>query len=336
LVQDFAWKLRVTAAALGASTRKDLARAFRRANPATTFEVDRAAKWLQGRARPREQSLYEDWAAVLDLGRPAAWLGECGPEEFLEAVCARHGVAAEALRRRAEAFVRPRPAAAAAADRRHHLCGTFACYRHAFSPYYRGRLIRASMVIEQAAGAGAPSLRARYAESLPTGVVRPEGPVGYAGRSLYVDLSVAAGDGDLARAFFSLFMPAPPASVLAGLHCGATLIGALPEPSCSRLAIVRVPHEDAASVERSNRYMEPGESVARDLAALGLAAGRPGELDARLDRLLRGGPGGGLDQLDAAEYTALVATLDRAWLDTLARRRGPSAPEPVAPAIAEA
>jgi hypothetical protein len=58
-------KLRLTGAALGTVTLKDLAAAFRRINPATRFDIDRAHKWLQGRARPREAQVYEDWAQSL-------------------------------------------------------------------------------------------------------------------------------------------------------------------------------------------------------------------------------------------------------------------------------
>jgi hypothetical protein len=47
-------KLRVTAAVLGTITIKDLGAAFRRINPATPFDTDRAHKWMQGRASPRQ------------------------------------------------------------------------------------------------------------------------------------------------------------------------------------------------------------------------------------------------------------------------------------------
>src|SRR4030095_10089810 len=62
LAREIDRKLRLTAAFLGAATRKDLARAFHRVNAATPFDVERAHKWLQGRATPREPQVYEDWA----------------------------------------------------------------------------------------------------------------------------------------------------------------------------------------------------------------------------------------------------------------------------------
>ena len=50
-------KLRLTAALLGTSTRKDLAMAFRKINPTTSFDIERADKWLQGRSRPRDRQI---------------------------------------------------------------------------------------------------------------------------------------------------------------------------------------------------------------------------------------------------------------------------------------
>ena len=71
MATDIGRKLCLTAALVGAVTRKDLAAAFRRVDPATPFDLGRAHKWLQGRSRPRERRVYEDWARLVDLGEPA-------------------------------------------------------------------------------------------------------------------------------------------------------------------------------------------------------------------------------------------------------------------------
>ncbi len=73
MAHDINRKLRVTATLLSAVTCKDLAAAFRRVNPITSFDIERAHNWIQGCARPREFRLYEDWARVLDLERSGAW-----------------------------------------------------------------------------------------------------------------------------------------------------------------------------------------------------------------------------------------------------------------------
>jgi len=84
------------------ATHKDLAAAFRRVNPATPFDVDRAYKWLQGRAQPREQQIYEDWSKVLGLDRPGQWIADCDAEAFLDEICVRHGRDREDLLHRLE------------------------------------------------------------------------------------------------------------------------------------------------------------------------------------------------------------------------------------------
>jgi hypothetical protein len=101
---DISRKLCLTAAWLCANSRKELAAAFRRVNAATTFDVQRAHKWLQGRASPRGRGVYEDWARLVGLDESADWIAECSAETFLERLCGIHGVAPKPLRRRADAF----------------------------------------------------------------------------------------------------------------------------------------------------------------------------------------------------------------------------------------
>ena len=74
MARDIDRKLRVTAAVLGLITRKDLAAAFRRVNAATTFDIERAHKWLQGRSSPRDARLYQDWVLVLGIDQSAEWI----------------------------------------------------------------------------------------------------------------------------------------------------------------------------------------------------------------------------------------------------------------------
>ena len=55
MTQEFAIKLRLTAALLGCGTHKDLCARFRAVNPSTGFDLTRSEKWLQGRAIGLEQ-----------------------------------------------------------------------------------------------------------------------------------------------------------------------------------------------------------------------------------------------------------------------------------------
>ncbi|MFZ1429187.1 MAG: hypothetical protein WAS21_20720 [Geminicoccaceae bacterium] len=327
MVRDFDGKLRLTAALLGVSTRKGLAGAFHRVNPATTFDLERAAKWLQGRAHPREQALYADWAAIVGLDRPLAWLLECDLDAFASALGSRHGVEVDVLTRRAAAFgrggrVARSPETAPAAPT--FLCGRFVSYRHAFSPYYRGRILRASLSVE--AGDNG-ELVVSYEETLPTGPVRAVGAASIAGRSLFIDVASPAAKGE--RGFLSLFMPQPPASCLAGIYCGTTLISPHAEPACSRLLAVRIP--DGGDLQRHNRYLAVGESLADDLIEQGMRIDDPAALDGVLDGYFQGQPGGGVDQITATSYYQLVAAFDRIWIASVADLDPPAAASAVAP-----
>ena len=144
LSQDIDRKLCLTAAMLGAVSRKDLATAFRRVNPATTFDLDRAHKWLQGRARPRDAALYEDWAALLEIGKTGFWVANCPLAEFAAALAARGPLAADALQERADAF---RGGAVLEPGQAPELTGSYVCYSHAWSPYFRNRIIRGELSI---------------------------------------------------------------------------------------------------------------------------------------------------------------------------------------------
>jgi len=314
-------KLRLTAALLGAVTRKDLAAAFRRANPATPFDVDRAHKWLQGRARPREPQVYEDWAKLLDLGRSGQWIAECDSEAFLDAICARHQRDRHTL---AHLLEGPAAPTGQQQERGPPLAGIYACYSHAWSPYFRGRLIRGELSITVAPTP--QRLSASYAEALPTGHLQLDGFVTSNKRALHIDVREASGEAQFA---FCLFRPAPPVSVLAGFMCGATVIGPEVQLSVTRIAMVRLPGA-SPRLREADAYLAPQASVARDLAALGMSVAEPALVDQRMATFLGGGAGGGLDLIASDAYRALAELLDRNWLGSA------NAAEPAAAASSSA
>lgn len=301
--QDIDRKLRLTAALLGAVTRKDLAAAFRRANPATSFHVERADKWLQARAQPRDQQVYEDWAKLLDVDRSAHWIAHCDVEAFIAAICARHGMEPEALLARIGA-------ASTAVERQRDpsLAGTYVCYSHAWSPYFSGRLIRGclTMTVERVSR----RMLATYVEALPTGRLQLDGPVLASRPSLHIDVRERGGEAHL---LLCLFPPTLPVSVLAGFMCGATVIGPDAQPSATRIVIVRLPAA-SAYLREADAYLSPHASLAADLARLGLSVVDVAALDRELDAFLGGGRGAGLDQIPVAAYRSLVGILDQAWL----------------------
>jgi hypothetical protein len=309
-------KLRLTAALLGTTSRKDLAAAFRRVNPNTAFDVARADKWLHGRARPRDLQIYQDWSKVLDLDRPGQWIRDCGFEDFLAVTCARHGREPEDVRREIDASGR-RPVQEGPGL---SLAGAYVSYSHAWSPYFRGQLIRGELTIS-AGRSGRPS--ASYAEILPTGRMQLDGAVAVDKRALRVEVS------DTTRisqyVCFSLFPPTPPVSVLGGLMFGTTLIGPDAQPSVTRAVLIHLPAV-STHLRSAEAYLPPGASLAEDLEALGLPIDQPAAIDRCLAEFLNEGGRDGMDQVPASSYRALVDLFDRTWL-TRARAGVPAVPQ---------
>ncbi|MCE3250524.1 MAG: hypothetical protein K0R41_4349, partial [Geminicoccaceae bacterium] len=198
-----------------------------------------------------------------------------------------------------------------AADlRASELAGTYVSYSHAWSPYFRGRLIRGTLAL--AAESGPQRLLGTYTEALPTGQVQAEGAVTLAERALFLDLRELRGGIHVA---LWLFPPTPPASVLAGFMTGTTFIGPEPRPSVTRIVMIRLPATDPRSARPASAYLPPGASLAADLAALGVPVAAREAVDEALAAFLSGGAGGGLDQIPWAAYRALVELFDQWWLE---------------------
>lgn len=307
-VRDIAAKLHATAMLLGCASQKELCAAFRRVNPRTDFDLERSYKWMQGRAVPRSSQVYADWESLLTLGHPPRWIATAPLEDFIAALCEQHGVAREALL--APASPVSLPAAEASAS---YLCGPYATFSLAQSPYYRGRIVRGSLAIEAAPRRNG-GLLAAYSQSLPSGPATAQGPVLLHGRAMCLDLHTLNRE-DLAPVFCSLFLPSPPASLLLGMLCGTVAVhpGGQP-PYATRIAMLRVPPGGAATLEESNRYLDaaPG-ALAAELDRLGFPS--PGIADG-LERLLHpeGIAGAATDQVPPEDYAALAGLCDRAWL----------------------
>lgn len=321
MVRDFAEKLRLTAALLNCASQKDLCAAFGRVNPHTDFDLGRSYKWIRGRALPRSARVYQDWAALLDVKRSPAWLASCTLDQFVDVLCKHYPeVERAALLEQAGLTdgvghgVDDAPTAADGSS--NYLCGVFACYSHAQSPYYRGRIVRGALVIQPAPGV-ASGLMATYSQTIAIGRVWARGEALRFGRTLCLVLQ--APSPEMAPVFCNLILPAPPGSVLAGLMSASTAVhpGGQP-PYTTRIVMLRVPvHADG--LEATNRYMDEGASApSRDLVALGVAPAAAGgcELDRRVHDFLYGHHGGpGYDQVPLADYVALAGICDQLWLE---------------------
>jgi hypothetical protein len=307
--RDIDWKLCLTAAYLGTPTRKDLASAFHATNPSTSFDLERAHKWLQARAKPREPRLYDDWAQLLKLGQNATWIAEASIEDFLQALLDKSDLDRDTLIERAQTFGGGRTARSSQnRTNAPELVGTYVCYSHAWSPYFRGRLIRSCLEIS--AQDGGRRLTGTYTESLPNGVTSVEGPVVRLERALHLDLRHPT---ESIHLLFCLFPPSPPGSVLGGLMCGATILGPTPQPSVSRIIMIKLPHPPIGLANK-DAYLPANGSVATDLVDLGLPISDMALTDRTIQSFLSMRGQAEFDQVPIVIYHELVAMFDCQWL----------------------
>lgn len=269
----FAAKLRVAAAALGCNSRKEFCARLRRANPATQVDLDRLNKWMQGRSLPRAPTVYGDLAAAIGTTRPGQWIAESSLEDFTAELGARTGVDIASLVLPDSQARRGNARTAGLFGGVATLAGAFAAYSPAWSPHFRGRLVRGALRL--AAGRGG-ALVATYGEVFAGRDVRMTAEAWMGGRAMHFVMREPVGDIPL---FFSLQMPGPPASVLCGVMSGVAFLSHEPLPTACRIVFIRVP--DTPKLDATNRYVDPvAGAVAADLADLGLAVAEAGRLDA--------------------------------------------------------
>lgn len=302
----------MTASVLGCGGRKDLVARFHAVNRSSQCDIDRLHKWLQGRSLPRSAEVLSDWSKVLGTSRNGDWLAGCSLADFAAELAglfdrdAEQLLTDQAFAGRGSRTARPPGAAAPRMSGVRYLCGNYACYSPAWSPYARAKLIRGSLAIAPGRGT---SLVATYSEMLMGKPVRVSGEPVIARRTLHMTLTEAGGEIPI---FFSLFLPRPPAGVMSGIMAGATFVSPEPEPSASRIIVVRAP--DDCPLDESNGYMPATrDAVAEDLAKLSLAVDAPDRVASLIhDFLVMQHE---VDHADAAVQAALSAELDPAHLN---------------------
>ncbi len=117
-----------------------------------------------------------------------------------------------------------------------YLCGTYACYSLAWSPYYQDHLIGGELTIGPEARQSV--LTASYTENLLSQAVTFEGDLRLAGRTVHIGLRECSAGSPL---FMTMFLPGLPASVLCGVMSGATFMGPEALPSATRLVAYASP-----------------------------------------------------------------------------------------------
>ena len=129
--------------------------------------------------------------------------------------------------------------------------------------------------------------------------------------------------GDM-RIYMALFGPAPPATVLAGMLCGAAVVTPEPEPtSAARIILIRLPAPSPA-FDALYTAFQPEDLIAADLALAGLQFSDRAEVDRRIKEYLPARPHNGIEQVATAEYRGLVEYFNREhYAYVAALRTGP-------------
>ena len=197
--------------------------------------------------------------------------------------------------------------------------GAYACYSYSFSPYFPGWLIRSSMIIGPGHGPGSVT----YSHNMPPSPTRFSGDITFNGRGMQIALhQTASGD---TRIYMALFGPAPPATVLAGMLCGAAVVTHEPEPSAARFILIRLPAPSPAFAALNTAF-QPEESIADDLALAGLHFTDRDEADRRIKAYLQPRPNHGIEQVASAEHRELVEYFNREhYARVAALKTGPPA-----------
>lgn len=270
-------KLRLTAAALGCGTRKELCARFRAVNPATAFDLDRSHKWLQGVASPRTHSVYDDWAKLIGTAQSGGWIAGCSVEAFAAELVARFSADPAEIAARADAFGRRGGRLAHAPDGpraqapRDHRAGAFVAYSWAMSQWHAGQLIRGVLRLEAAPGG---RYRARFEEACPDGPFRLEGGVHIDGRLMFCEFAPDPSYGDV-RFYFTLMGPGRPLDALIGDVIGVTMNGTEPRLASTPMVLLRVDEAGAAAALAVDCYLPPDPAALEaDFAAFRIGGGR--------------------------------------------------------------
>jgi DNA-binding winged helix-turn-helix (wHTH) protein len=180
------------------------------------------------------------------------------------------------------------------------LTGAFAAYSAAWSPAFRGRLIRGALRL---ASGRSDALVALYCESLFGREVFAAGETWIGGRTMYVVLREPAGELPL---FLSLHIPGPPIDVICGVMSGFAFVSHEALPSACRIVFIRAP--DTPRLNATNRYFDPVPgAVAADLADLGVDVPAAAEFDSFTREFLGAVP----LQATALDQAMFASRLDR-------------------------
>lgn len=311
MVRDLGLKLRLTHLVTGCITQKALHARFRQVNPETGYDPERAYKWVQDRAAPRDRSVYDDLARVLDLPVGGEVVRTCSFDEFRRLVEARHGPVPAVIP--GTSAHRPPPEAPAAAPAPDplagppppaYLVGRYLTFTLPWSAARAGQVAVGGLSVTQGV---AQDLVAIYEERLPGAERVLSGPLQRMGRSLTATVRNPVEETFL---FMCFRLPPPPAAALAGMLTGAAYYDAECGPATSRTLCLRTALDTRdALLDLTGHREARADTVAAALTGAGIPAAHTQALAARILAFLAGPCRHGVVDVSAAAVNAAVAPL---------------------------
>ncbi|EKE78909.1 hypothetical protein [Oceanibaculum indicum] len=290
---DFPQKLRLIQIVTGCATQKEMYARFKALNPHTGYDPQRAYKWLQGRSSPRDMSVFEDIARLLDLDVPGEAVRNSTIGEFRALIEARRGpLPAEVA-----------PAALGVALRLPtYLAGRFLAIARAWAPGRRDCLLAGILTLTPDATQG---IGVHYEEYLPAGRLAVTGAMQRIGRSVRV---TAINEEDEIFIDFCLQIPPAPARMLYGILSGAAVQDLEMRPSSCKLIALRadaVPFDTLREV--SGYHPNSPEAIGGMALTAGLAAEQAAIFGAKAHVFLNAGEPG-LINVTPSELAPLIAS----------------------------
>lgn len=260
---DFGKKLLLTMQVAGTVTQKQLHARLIAVNPNTCFRPERAYKWIKGRASPRDPSIFDDLALLLDLQQngkriSGTALSACDYPTFRDLVFAQYGNSVPA---RELPSPQPTDSAGTAADHPStplqqtaandvpgYLAGTYLVLSRSWSMLQRNHLVVGEMILDRRAD-GLWAIE--YLERLPGGPLHMVGNVSRVGRNLQVTLNNFESENTISM---TMSIPPAPGVMLPGVMSGTAVYDTEMRPTAGRVVCLamrylkpRVEAQDPAS-----------------------------------------------------------------------------------------
>ena len=256
---DFPQKLRLVQIVTGCATQKEMYARFKALNPQTGYDPQRAYKWLQGRSTPRDASVFEDIARLLDLEVPGEAVRNSTIDEFRALVEARRGPLPAEVVPVLSAGTMRLPA---------YLAGRYLAISRAWAPDRRESILAGILTLAFDSMAG---MTARYEEHLPAGHLDVTGAMQRVGRSMR---ATGINIEDEIFIDFCLQIPPAPATMLYGIISGAAFHDLEMRPSACKIICLRADSVPFDTLREVSGYHSNAPETISDVV---LAAGLPRE-----------------------------------------------------------